>query len=117
MFLALRTLVYGDGSTPAEHHETWYWKKVQRLAAYPIILVIGWLPATVNRVHNSASDDSLFALAMVQIVSQNLIGTFNAFAYGFTDNLLVKVRSAWHGEEPEDCNDDGGEVAMQGNSA
>lgn len=110
MFVTLRRMVFSgtsDDCEPPHHLQAWYWKKVRRLAAYPAILVIGWLPATINRLHDMCSDDSVYPLVMAQIVTQNLIGFLNSFAYGFTGSVRRDV-ALWLGllEQSEDEKDE-----------
>jgi len=77
--------IHGENVQPATK-ETFY-TIILQLAWYPIIMIVCWTPATVNRICNSAGVTS-FGLYMTQVIFNNLIGAANSFAYGFTKGNL-----------------------------
>mmetsp|Transcript_16181 Transcript_16181/g.55297 ORF Transcript_16181/g.55297 Transcript_16181/m.55297 type:complete len:271 (-) Transcript_16181:1141-1953(-) len=69
-------------------------RTIQRLMYYPLILVIGWTPGTINRLQQLVHPKHpVFALYVLTVLSRSLIGFFNALAFLATEN----VRSEWRG--------------------
>jgi hypothetical protein len=62
-------------------------KIVNRLLRYPLILVIVWFFAAVNRITEAASGEQLFALSLLQQLFSSAQGFLNAFAYGFSSGV------------------------------
>jgi len=66
---------------------------VRKLKFYPIILVICYLPDTVNRIYDFVnSNDPSYALTMIAGASTCLTGILNALLYGFTDVVRQALR-------------------------
>lgn len=65
---------------------------IERLKYFPGIMIVCWLPLTINRIYNVARPrQEVFALAMLSIVFRSLQGPANALAYAFTGT----VRTTW----------------------
>mmetsp|Transcript_37797 Transcript_37797/g.118387 ORF Transcript_37797/g.118387 Transcript_37797/m.118387 type:complete len:364 (-) Transcript_37797:64-1155(-) len=65
---------------------------VERLKYYPCILIVCWVPGTINRIHNTIHPtDPVFALAIIQVLFRSWQGILNALAYG----LNSTVRATW----------------------
>jgi hypothetical protein len=63
---------------------------LRRLQVYPFILLVVWLPASVNRLYESATGQQVFGLYLAQKMCSNSQGMLNALAYG----LSAGVREA-----------------------
>lgn len=59
-----------------------------RLRYYPIILVVVWLPGTINRIYETTGGAPLFWLALIHRTFANSQGLLNAIVYGL--NTIVK---------------------------
>jgi len=97
----LRLLI---GETPDVEHSKQFQIVVYRLSAYPVIMFLSYVFATMNRIQNSAKPDNpsvaLYGLAAFFL---NVTGLFNAIAYGFNDSLqkdYAKLFSRCCGQEP-----------------
>mmetsp|Transcript_11467 Transcript_11467/g.42793 ORF Transcript_11467/g.42793 Transcript_11467/m.42793 type:complete len:302 (-) Transcript_11467:593-1498(-) len=67
-------------------------KLIHRLRFYPLVLVIAWLPATVNRIHDALYPSTpVFWLTMIAVLTKSAQGLLNALTYGFNRT----VREAW----------------------
>jgi hypothetical protein len=72
-------------NTDREHAE----RQIKRLRAYPIIFVVLYIPATINRVYNWVSQDESFFLFALQALTAPSVGFVNSIAYG----LDVEIRN------------------------
>lgn len=65
---------------------------VDRLKYYPMILIVCWTFATINRIYDSIHPrNPSLGLIMMQTIFQTLQGFFNAMVYGLTPS----VRNVW----------------------
>jgi len=65
----------------------------KKLAAFPIIFMIQWIPATINRIQNEISPMNEIALLfLVHVVFVLSTGIPNAVAYGIFNRKLIKRR-------------------------
>ena len=64
---------------------------IDRLKYYPLILIICWTLATINRIDNSIHKRQLYALALSSRLFTTLGGLLNSLAYGVNG----QVRTAW----------------------
>jgi hypothetical protein len=65
---------------------------VDRLKYYPMILIVCWTFATINRIYDSIHPRSpSLGLIVMQTIFQTLQGFFNAMVYGLTPS----VRNVW----------------------
>ena len=64
---------------------------IDRLKYYPLILIICWTLATINRIHNSIHERQLYALVLSSRLLTTLGGLLNSVAYGING----QVRTAW----------------------
>lgn len=62
-----------------------------RMRFYPLVLVIAYSFATINRIYQMATDDYSFPLTILQIFFQGSIGFLNAMVYGC--NSAVKEKN------------------------
>jgi hypothetical protein len=67
-------------------------RQIARLRIYPIIFVILYIPATINRVYNWASQDDIFFLYLLQVLTAPAVGFVNSIAYGM--DLEIRNRIA-----------------------
>lgn len=68
--------------------------QIARLRYYPIIFVVMYIPATINRVYNWISDDDIYVLFILQALTAPAVGFVNALAYGLdrdVRNVLANV--------------------------
>lgn len=71
---------------------TKYKALIKRLKLYPLILVVCWTWATINRLQNAFSPDNpVFWLYVLQSLFRSLQGLLNCVAYGLQPN----VRKCW----------------------
>ena len=75
-------------------------RQMARLRAYPIIFVVLYIPATINRIYNWASQDDIFALFILQALTAPAVGFVNSLAYGLdmeTRNRVANsfIRHGW----------------------
>jgi len=75
-------------------------RQLARLRAYPIIFVVLYIPATINRVYNWASQDDIFVLFLLQALTAPAVGFVNSIAYGLdleTRNRVANsfIRHGW----------------------
>lgn len=57
-------------------------RQLSRLRWYPIIFVVLYIPATINRFYNWASQDDIFFLYLLQVLTAPAVGFVNSIAYG-----------------------------------
>jgi hypothetical protein len=62
-------------------------KYTNKLKWYPLIQIISYLPATVNRVYGIISDEESFTLMLIQIIFDSLTGLAFSLVYGFNSNV------------------------------
>lgn len=67
---------------------------VKRLRFYPLILVVVWIMATINRIVEEAKDEQVYALFFLQKVFSSTQGLLNAFAYGFSSGVKESIRDS-----------------------
>lgn len=60
---------------------------IRRLRVYPLILVLCYLPATIERTFEMFSNDDSFVMMIMMGVGDGLLGLANAVCYGFTDHV------------------------------
>merc|ERR1711998_151511 len=96
------TLHYVWGDVAIEHGIDWYKKLVRKLAYYPLVLFVCWLPAQINRIQNSLSDEDIFGLYMAQVIFSNLNGFLNVFVYGLNESLCAEIKAKLCGDPPQD---------------
>lgn len=71
-------------------HELIY-KYTSKLRLYPIVQIISFIPATINRFHNLGSNDQNFTLTLLQCIFDSLTGLMFAFVYGFTNTVRNSI--------------------------
>jgi len=65
----------------------------KKLAAFPIIFMIQWIPATINRIQNAISPmNEIAILFIVHVIFVLSTGIPNAVAYGIFNRKLIKRR-------------------------
>jgi len=68
-------------------------KVLIRLVAYPAVFVVVWLPATVNRIQNSAQPlNPIVELYVLHVLFVPMQGFLNAIAYGWNEGLVVQYK-------------------------
>lgn len=67
---------------------------VRRLRFYPLILVVVWIMATINRIVEEAKDEEVYALFFLQKIFSSTQGLLNAFAYGFSSGVREAIRDS-----------------------
>ena len=75
-----------------KNEEEFVRKLINKLKLYPIVQVISFLPATVNRIYNIVSDKENFYLLMVQGIFDAITGLMFAFVFGFNNQVR---KSLW----------------------
>jgi len=66
---------------------------MQRVCLYPVVMVMSYLFASINRVQNSADPaHPLITLFYLHITAANSSGFFNAIVYGFNKSLQNDLR-------------------------
>lgn len=70
-------------------------RQIARLRAYPIIFVILYIPATVNRVYNWMSNDDIFFLYLLQVLTAPAVGFVNSIAYGMDTEIRNFVANSF----------------------
>lgn len=79
-------------SVPNDENTKGMVRVIERLKYYPMILIVCWTFATINRIYDSVHPRSpVFALVILQTMFQTLQGFFNAMVYGLTPS----VRNVW----------------------
>jgi hypothetical protein len=80
---------------------------IRRLRLYPLILVICWSWATINRLYNFVGKE-VFILNFLHIFFGSLQGFLNACVYGLTKSVRLTVKEfiweKWYGKPIEDPN-------------
>ena len=67
-------------------------RMIERLKYYPLILIVCWIFATINRIYDSVHPNNpILALILLQTIFQSLQGILNALVYGLTPS----VRNVW----------------------
>jgi len=89
------------GGVPGDETAAKLERVIARLRYYPMILVVVWSFASINRVYEAATGGTapIFALFFLQKVFSSGQGLLNAFAYGFSDG----VRDAVNAELAQCC--------------
>jgi len=78
-------------------------KAMYRLIAYPVIMFVGYIFGTINRIQNAASpDDPSVALYCIASFTLNINGFFNALVYGFNDSMQKDLRACCCGGSADD---------------
>jgi len=62
-------------------------KYTNRLKWYPLVQVISFLPATINRVYNLATNEENFALLLIQGIFDSGTGLMFALVFGFNSTV------------------------------
>ena len=90
---------------------------MRRLAAYPIILIVCWTPATINRISNALGNHQSFDGMMAQTLFVNLNGACNAIAYGLSDAMQADLKACCCPDDDSgsDESDDDDEVPEHAN--
>mmetsp|Transcript_47727 Transcript_47727/g.82110 ORF Transcript_47727/g.82110 Transcript_47727/m.82110 type:complete len:382 (+) Transcript_47727:35-1180(+) len=71
-------------------------KLCDRLRRYPLIMIICWTPATINRIQNAAAPtNKSFFLFFLHATFISLQGLFNAIAYGMNPQVIIAWRQGW----------------------
>lgn len=76
---------------------------VRRLLAYPIIMFVGYIFGTINRIQNAADEDSpnvtLYCLATLTL---NINGFFNALVYGCNVSVQNDIKKCLCGGDDDE---------------
>jgi len=84
-------IFYIKGRMNEQHNERR--KIVVRVAAYPAVFVIVWIPGVINRMQISIDPTNQYlVLFFFHLFFVPLQGFLNAFAYGWNENLLKKYK-------------------------
>jgi hypothetical protein len=67
-------------------------KLTNKLKLYPVVQVVSFLPATVNRLYNLVSNKENFYLLMIQGIFDAITGLMFAFVFGFNNQVR---KSLW----------------------
>jgi len=71
---------------------------MRRLAAYPIIFVIVWIPTFINRIQNAIDPmNPSYVLYFLTAVVLPLNGFLNAIVYGVNEKLTFLYWKWWNG--------------------
>ena len=62
-------------------------KYTNRLKWYPLVQVISFMPATINRVYNLATNQENFGLLLIQGIFDSLTGLMFALVFGFNSSV------------------------------
>lgn len=62
-------------------------KLFNRFKFYPLVIIICYLPLLSKRLYEIITNDSIFWLTMVSVITTSAIGLLNAICYGLTDNV------------------------------
>ena len=69
---------------------------IHKLGFYPVILIICWLPATIDRIQNLFSNNPIYILQVLHIGFGNIQGFLDALVYGLTpsvrEEFLEKIK-------------------------
>jgi len=76
---------------------------VRRLIAYPIIMFVGYIFGTINRIQNAADENNpSVGLYILTTLFINLFGGANAIAYGMNASLQKDLRRCCSGKSGSD---------------
>lgn len=70
-------------------------RQIARLRAYPIIFVILYIPATINRVYGWISNNDIFALFLLHSLTSPAVGFVNSIAYGMDTEIRNFVANSF----------------------
>jgi len=74
-------------------------KAMRRLAVYPVVYFLVWLPTLINRVQNAADPSNpSFGLYFFQALMLPLQGFMNAIVYGVNEKLVQLYRHGLKGK-------------------
>lgn len=72
---------------------------VRRLKLYPLLLIVDYSFATVNRLYEFIyPDDPLFVLIIIAWSFASISGFFNAIVYGLTPSVRIALRNFCSGD-------------------
>lgn len=67
---------------------------LMRIMYYPLVLVVCWSAASVNRLYEMISGDKSFEFTVLQVLLSGLFGFCNAVVYGMTPAVRLRVKHA-----------------------
>ena len=70
-------------------------RQLARLRWYPIIFVVLYIPATINRVYNWLSQDDIFLLFLFQVLTAPSVGFVNSIAYGLDTEVRHRIANSF----------------------
>lgn len=62
-------------------------KYSSKLRLYPMVQIISFIPATVNRIYGMATGESSFGLLLVQCIFDSLTGLMFSIVYGYNASV------------------------------
>merc|ERR1740117_1185625 len=75
---------------------------MRRILFYPLVLVVAWAPASINRAYELFTDDSVMFLTILHAVFQGLYGFLNALVYGMIPAVHKRIRAKFCGAKAVD---------------
>ncbi len=66
-------------------------KYTRKLRLYPLVQIVSYIPATVNRIYNLSSGRDNFSLMMIQIIFDSLTGLMFSVVYGINASVTKAV--------------------------
>mmetsp|Transcript_42502 Transcript_42502/g.104185 ORF Transcript_42502/g.104185 Transcript_42502/m.104185 type:complete len:314 (-) Transcript_42502:192-1133(-) len=89
LIIKLRKMFQMAGAHEQDRKDvTLFW----RLGLYPVILIVCWSAASINRIHDSINPNSPITwLTAIQITMSQATGVFNCLAYGLNANVREKL--------------------------
>ncbi|KAL4502394.1 hypothetical protein ABPG72_011981 [Tetrahymena utriculariae] len=89
-YLRIRKFVYSlfvDNTEASKQHK----QIIRKLTLYPLIMVICYLFATINRVYQFFEENEIEAIAYLHMSLAGLQGFFNSLVYGFNKQIKSKI--------------------------
>jgi hypothetical protein len=66
-------------------------KYTRKLRSYPIVQIVSYIPATINRIYNLSYCTENFELMMIQIIFDSITGLMYCFVFGFNNSVKKAV--------------------------
>jgi hypothetical protein len=66
-------------------------KYTSKLRMYPIVQIVSYIPATVNKIYNLTTGNSNFTLMLIQGIFDSLTGLMFALVYGFNSSVRASL--------------------------
>jgi hypothetical protein len=72
-------------------------KYSNKLKLYPLVQIISFIPATINRIYNMCTNNDNFTLTLIQCIFDNSDGLMFAFVYGFNNTVRGAISDSFKG--------------------